>query len=869
MRPARSESESDGDGTRKTKSKIHEDTNSIIQFNCAEILEFSTGSVVLPLRITCYCRHHREKVGFNVHLTMMDHVGRIVGTGMTKPIMITDDHKTTSVNKPPELAHILSLSEGGSLNETKICSDTRTTLRRRSEVEVNGKATKKRHRPYDSSAKPNRVLREGSVSSAPSPSAAHSPAPPTRASTPPSFLHSTVPSDSPADSRPPSLHYPMQGSETSSPDSVATPLDHNPDIFMRPIVFDSQPERQASGAQPNALLHPSVNALPPDLSLANLALSLPFLSMDPTQATQPLHVQIPIIHRLIPNSGPTFGGIEVTVLGANFHPTMPLVCVFGDTKATSTHRWSDNTLVCVLPARAAAGLVSVWFEGFGKADDAPLFAYTDDSDRALLVISSLNRISSNFLFHRMQLALQVVGLKMTGKIEDAKNVALRIVGNTGNNISESSTSSSNPEAMQMSSTRDLRPLLLTRADQLNPFESRIIDLLSVLDTPMESHAPNSLCTSSAISHSTPSGQTLLHIAAFLGFDSLTQFLIEHGADIDARDRTGFTPLHFAVLAQSRQCTSALINAGADLEIVDSRGKTAKEIGPEFFSGVLTGNHHDTDTDDDYWDDEEADFGDAEDDVDLELQRVMRRRISRRPPRLHTSSGKVTPLWSANVSRAVTPLSPLPLDERPDMDEKTDSDEKRAASFMEKMQRTLAQIPAPPGINILQLPDLSAVPWGTLPQIPMVFPVYVPIQWPSFRAHQKPNSTVAKSDSDTDDVSNNMASVALRTAQEWRATWEKWVALAVATTARQQTEDVPPPVYTPRADEPTHPVQSKSIELHEQTLASTSRRSHPDTRPVGYDSTPVPDQVVESFAYQPQGKQGRKSRKKRKFLLLLL
>ena len=293
VRPARSESESDSNGTGKTRS--HEDTTSIIQFNCAEILEFSTGSVVLPLRITCYCRHHREKAGFNVHFTMMDHLGRTVGTGVTKPIMITDDHKTTSANKPPEL-HSLSLTEhpklGGSTGESKTCSDTRTTLRRKSEVEVNGKSTKKRHKPYDSSAKPNRVCREGSISSTPSPSVVHSPAPPTRASTPPSLLYNVTPSDSPPASQPPPLHYPMQGSESSSPGSVATPLDHNPDFFMGSIAFqmpDTQLERQPPGIQPNILLQPP-NAIPSDLSLA---LSLPFLSMDPNRGTQPLHLQIP------------------------------------------------------------------------------------------------------------------------------------------------------------------------------------------------------------------------------------------------------------------------------------------------------------------------------------------------------------------------------------------------------------------------------------------------------------------------------------------------------------------------------------------------------------------------------------------------
>lgn len=36
----------------------------ILQFNCAEIVDFGGGAVVLPIRITCYCRHHKEKVGF-------------------------------------------------------------------------------------------------------------------------------------------------------------------------------------------------------------------------------------------------------------------------------------------------------------------------------------------------------------------------------------------------------------------------------------------------------------------------------------------------------------------------------------------------------------------------------------------------------------------------------------------------------------------------------------------------------------------------------------------------------------------------------------------------------------------------------------
>lgn len=96
----------------------------------------------------------------------------------------------------------------------------------------------------------------------------------------------------------------------------------------------------------------------------------------------------PKIHRLIPSSGPTTGGIEITVLGSNFHASLPLECVFGGAVASSTHRWSDNTLVCVLPPRATPGLVGVEFKSVkqeGEQDEGGscLFTYVDESDRQL------------------------------------------------------------------------------------------------------------------------------------------------------------------------------------------------------------------------------------------------------------------------------------------------------------------------------------------------------------------------------------------------------------------------------------------------------------------------------------------------------
>ncbi|KAF4621321.1 hypothetical protein D9613_000481 [Agrocybe pediades] len=878
VRPARSDSESEVDPNNPQKSKHHEDTTSIIQFNCAEILDFSTGSVVLPLRITCYCRHHREKVGFIVHFSMMDHNGRIVGSGMSRPIMITDDHKTSTANKTPELIGSFAALEhpdwsqvGGVLSEFSPISENRAPSRRKRETI----STSKRVKPYDASAKSVRISREGSVSSAPSPSSpSYSPLPTTRASTPFSTLHNVISPENQASPHAPPLQEEGLGSETSSSDAIPTPLDHNSDVQMPEV--DYAHETHESVPPQTTLIHPS------NLIMSALPRSMPFMFFDGNQAAQALQVQPPTIHRLIPNAGPTHGGIEVTILGANFHPTVQLNCIFGDVAASSTQRWSDNTLVCMLPPRAMPGVVAVWFEGFPITEDQPhsppsLFTYSDESDRAL-----------------MELALQVVGLKMTGKIEDAKNVAMRIVGNAGHDSSD--INNNNSGMMQLSMSPSTGSLPFVRSGNSNDFEKRIIDLLSVMDTPMDELTPRGIPTPDAISYQSASGQTLLHLATFLELPSLTRFLVSHGADLDARDRNGYTPLHFAALTRSGACISILLQAGADVEIVNSLGKTAEEISVNGPFETVTYASDDSDSDRECSDDEEAELGDAEEDDDVPIRRISKKRISRRSSRLNIrQSGRGTPRRSVDVSRAATPPPNVPTPTIPNDEKATTqakvkddahvADAKRAASFMEKMiQRTLAQIPATQGIipnmpqlplpHLPNLPDLPAVPWGALPQIPMVFPVFVPMMphWPSFLSGETATDAAAQRiPTEGDDTTRNMGTAALRAAQEWRATWEKWVALAVASTAgQQQAEDLPPPIYTPRAgeDEVTkNPAGQESVELPE-TVTSSSSPSSREIRPVGYDSTPVPDQVVESFGYQPPAKQTQNLQKKHDRMLLL-
>lgn len=124
----------------------------------------------------------------------------------------------------------------------------------------------------------------------------------------------------------------------------------------------------------------------------------------------------PQVDRLVPSQGPIYGGVEVTILGSGFY--QGLTCFFGEHEAETIY-WNPNTLVCVLPPNAHPGPVVVTFKSHSlvlEGHDVPLFTYHDANEQALL-----------------ELALQVVGLKMTGKLHDAKHIAMKIVQGSGNN----------------------------------------------------------------------------------------------------------------------------------------------------------------------------------------------------------------------------------------------------------------------------------------------------------------------------------------------------------------------------------------------------------------------------------------------------
>lgn len=57
--PAEPQTVSSGDALDEARER-----EKVVVFNCMQTVDFKEGETVLPTRITCYCRHHKEKTGF-------------------------------------------------------------------------------------------------------------------------------------------------------------------------------------------------------------------------------------------------------------------------------------------------------------------------------------------------------------------------------------------------------------------------------------------------------------------------------------------------------------------------------------------------------------------------------------------------------------------------------------------------------------------------------------------------------------------------------------------------------------------------------------------------------------------------------------
>ena len=534
---------------------LPDEEKKILVFNCPELLEVVNGQVTIPTRVTCYCRHHKEKDGFRLIITIRDAANNVLASTSSDLVLITDDHKTsgkvqrvkdqitTSVKGQPYIGGVAEpvqeatspTSRHGSFQQSE--DMTSKPLSRRSSLSSTTNKKRKAEMPMPGpQSNFAKIQKVPSALSMTNMSAAHRdprPIVPLSAST----SRATSPSQHDPFKRSPSqdslLHFmndaSLGGQRLQSPANyhMSRPMAPPADTVMQDRISLSPRTRTREYIMENAK---SAQA-PQQRSII----------MPPTREVS---LDAPTISRMIPAEGPLQGGIEITILGCGFYPGM--TAMFGDTPAVPTHCWSPTTLVCILPPATNAGPVPLTLKEHPYNMGAKIFTYVDDTDRAL-----------------MELALQVIGLKTTGRLETARDVAMRICSSK----MPSESADVNLNSMSMYQLRKA----LSLPDEDPGTETLIIRCLAYLDE-IESTRETRIALRSK------SGHSMLHLAAIKGYSSLVQELLARGANANMRDRSSLTVLHLAAMKGHKDiCAELLLHGHANLNLLTNDGRTAYDL----------------------------------------------------------------------------------------------------------------------------------------------------------------------------------------------------------------------------------------------------------------------------------------------------
>ncbi|KAI1373716.1 hypothetical protein F4677DRAFT_186758 [Hypoxylon crocopeplum] len=567
-----------------------------------------SGSVQVdaPMRIACYCRHHGEKMGFQVIFTIKDYKDNVICQQISSSIMITDDHKThvpqsaaqlpnpsvTSVQsteappmtiandiKPidaPLMFHpsqsnndIQGLPQNGpfqfapavvnNAQGASISTTPRSLSRQASPTSPSGPISKKRKASGSmklpsglamtrlETAQSPPVMPSGVQNESAMTSAATSPFSPNMATFPmaqdPLFSHGQQAS----------LNNIGQHFPTGPP----TPNSNGAEQLVYPsgnrnLNLDNMPVSQMFSAPTSA--HPSRAPSPSrmrndiqSLSHTPLAQNLYNAStaMNSSRAPQPM------IYKIIPGEGPKSGGVEVTILGSGF-TNGGLEVMFGEQRAATTTYWGETSLVCLLPPSPNAGIVPVSIKQPGVApqhpfsgNQQPLFRYVDDDEHRLI-----------------RTALTVLGNKLGGKMTDVADIARNIIYGppTGSSWGPSPSGSQTPNTNFSNLEQDASESVETRL-------LRVLELIDMDDS----------ANKARINLRRSSGQTMLHLACSLGLARFVAGLISRGASVGIRDKAGFTPLHFAAMNNYPDIVRRLIMKGADPNMRSLSGLSPADV----------------------------------------------------------------------------------------------------------------------------------------------------------------------------------------------------------------------------------------------------------------------------------------------------
>ncbi|KAL9594179.1 MAG: hypothetical protein Q9219_007177 [cf. Caloplaca sp. 3 TL-2023] len=576
-----------GGGRGKKKDETGESvaattTQLIPPVSCPEL----TKQVRLLMRITCYCRHQGEFEGFQVILTLKDHSGRCIAQEISTPILITDDHKTSTIQNdhrpwmvgnesrlhsnsffpPPSnnvgiAPQVHDIAQSHSTTDLSIGkfqfgastahrSATSASLQRLGQAQ-GSRSTGFSTPSQDSSFRTSATLTPRNLSRHVSPSATSGPTPKRRkASDTDGMRHrplvdlsmtrmQTV--DTPTNLKQSSSVSPTSSSEVSEGLAMA------PATISDPTSVRDNMGKGGTLGQPLNPTPPPSASFPHQDSLADVTPSRSSGRQGPlTVSSQPtsdmaahaqalhhslLHVPgavaapagAPTLQRIIPLEGPKSGGIDVTVFGEGFHND--LVVLFADAPAPRITVVNSQVMICMIPPSYQAGSVRVSLRGRHQPEPNVMFRYIDTDEQDL-----------------MRLALAVFHHRSTGKLANASDIARSIIG--GQQLQNNQQLSAGVQDSQIS-----------RFNAID-LEKSILGVIDLIDQTDSVIAP---CYSLRQSN----GQTMLHLSASLGYHRLVAGLLARGTNPNLCDRNGMSALHMACFRGHTKIVRKLLSAGGD------------------------------------------------------------------------------------------------------------------------------------------------------------------------------------------------------------------------------------------------------------------------------------------------------------------
>ncbi|KAI1428495.1 hypothetical protein F5Y12DRAFT_782639 [Xylaria sp. FL1777] len=545
------------------------------------VIPEGTVQVDAPMRIACYCRHHGEKLGFQVIITLKDYVGNVIAQGISSSIMITDDHKTpthagpTPTPQPPsQLQHspqplvtngppmssqagipqpaptqatpiqprgnpplgIFTDPQGSNLQSASTAVTPRTLSRQTTPASPLSAGTRKRKASMAGKVpaglamtkiEPNQPLLS-MPPNVPNDSAAIS-----AGNSPFSATMTHVPQNGDLSNQ--GQQHMLNHVSQSLGAGPATPNNSGTEPFMftgmnNRVMSIERPMNQLFSAPVSA--HPSRAPSPSQLRPDPQSIQHSQRSQDVLSG--PL-LPLPAILRIIPNEGSKCGGAEITVLGSNF-TNDGLEVYFGSHRAITTTYWGPTSLVCMLPPSPVSGPVPVTIKHPGRrqgVQQPAIFKYKDD-DEDQLIRTALRVLAGQY------------GTIVADPVGFARSILIAQTSAPG--------SSNQPPHGNGNGNNTFAHLSMESGEAVESSLLRILEMMNLDD-----EGPNK----ARINLRRSSGQTMLHLACSLGFVRFVAGLLSRGANVHIRDKGGFTPLHMAAMNDHPEIVRRLIAKGAD------------------------------------------------------------------------------------------------------------------------------------------------------------------------------------------------------------------------------------------------------------------------------------------------------------------